>query len=83
MTQSEIRLTAVFETVEHGWVQGRIRELPGVITAAPDRAEAEEGLLDALREYLLASAGDSQDESGASVEELRLQVVLSGQGMTG
>lgn len=47
-------LNAVFETVEAGWVQGRIVELPAVITAAPTAEEAEHMLLDALREYVLA-----------------------------
>lgn len=45
-------LTAVYESVENGWVQGRLEELPGVITAAPTREEAEELLADALSEYL-------------------------------
>lgn len=51
-----ISLTAVYEPVEHGWVQARIAELPAVITAAPTLAEAKELLVDALREYLLSLA---------------------------
>jgi predicted RNase H-like HicB family nuclease len=47
-------LTAVFEPVEEGWVQGTIAELPGVITAGPTIEEAKTLLLDALREYFLA-----------------------------
>lgn len=77
MSMADIRLTAVFETVEQGWVHAYIRELPGVITAAPDRAEAEEGLLDALREYLLASAVEDEEPRGA-IQELRLQAALTG-----
>lgn len=49
-----LSLTAVFQPDENGWVQATIREIPGVITAAPTRAEAEDLLLDALREYLLS-----------------------------
>ena len=48
----EVTLTAIFEAVEDGWTQARIRELPEVITAAPTRDEAEESLKDALLEYL-------------------------------
>jgi predicted RNase H-like HicB family nuclease len=47
-------LTAVFRTVENGWVQASLQEVPGVITVAPTRAEAESMLADALHEYLLA-----------------------------
>lgn len=46
--------TARYETVEGGWVQATIDELPTVITAAPSYKEAKEGLADALYEYLLA-----------------------------
>jgi predicted RNase H-like HicB family nuclease len=46
--------TARYETVEDGWVQATIDELPTVITAAPSYEEAKEDLADALHEYLLA-----------------------------
>ena len=46
-----ILLTPLFEEVDNGWIQARIRELPEVITAAPTRAEARELLDDALSEY--------------------------------
>jgi predicted RNase H-like HicB family nuclease len=45
-------LTPIYEEVEDGWIQGRIAEIPAVITAGRDRAEAEFMLRDALREYL-------------------------------
>jgi len=47
-------LTAILEPVEDGWVQARIAEIPGVITAGADEAEARDLLVDALREYMLA-----------------------------
>ena len=53
---SSIPLSILYETVEDGWVQARIEELPAVITAAPTRLEAREQVLDALREYLLANS---------------------------
>lgn len=71
----EFDLTAVFQVVEDGWVQARIRELPGVITVAPTREEAEELLVDALREYMMA--GDTDEEGpdgGLEVAGLRIAV---------
>jgi predicted RNase H-like HicB family nuclease len=61
MASRRFALTAVYETVEQGWVQARVHELPGVITAAPTRTEAEELLLDAIHEYLVAMRSDSND----------------------
>ncbi|MGH8932867.1 MAG: type II toxin-antitoxin system HicB family antitoxin [Egibacteraceae bacterium] len=80
MATTRFRLTAIYETVENGWVQARVEELPGVITAAPGQAQAEELLLDALREYLLALL-DSEHakanmESG-SAQRSALEVTLS------
>ena len=45
----DLLLTAVYEEVEQGWTQARIAEIPAVITAAPNRAEAKDLLEDALR----------------------------------
>jgi predicted RNase H-like HicB family nuclease len=72
-------LTAVFEEVEEGWVQARVKEIPAVITAGPSRAEAEDLLFDALQEYVL-SLGDGPEgaaDSEAILEELTFQVSLS------
>lgn len=58
-----LHLTPVYRTVENGWTQAELTELPGVVTAAPSQEEAEELLVDALREFLLsfgpAQASDS------------------------
>ena len=72
---SKLKLTAVYEPVENGWTQGRLVELPGVITAAPTLAEAKEMLRDALVEYL-ASFDSAPDASapGAESEELELTI---------
>lgn len=59
---ASMTLTAVYESVESGWVQARVQELPSVITAAPTRAEAREMLEDAVREYFLAMQGEAADE---------------------
>ena len=71
-----LSLTAVFEPDENDWVQATIREIPGVITAAPTREEAEELLLDALREYLLSFQVDPSP-SDIMGEVVRLQIQLS------
>lgn len=63
---SELALTAIFEQAEGGWTQGRIRELPQAITAAPTRQEAEESLTDALLEYLATLGEPLETEPGAS-----------------
>jgi predicted RNase H-like HicB family nuclease len=55
-----VTFTAIYETVENGWVQARLVEIPGVITAGATRDEAEAMLVDALREYLLSFAEPPQ-----------------------
>lgn len=73
-----LTLTAIFEPVEGGWVQARLRELPEVITAAPSHDEAREMLADALREYLLSLADDAEPvEHGAGAVWESFDVFLS------
>lgn len=70
-----LSLTAIFEPDENDWVQARIREIPGVVTAAPTRAEAEEFLLDALREYLLSfQVEPAQPEGDGEIAQLQIQL---------
>lgn len=45
----------IYEEVENGWIQASVEGLPGVITCAPTRAEAETLITDALHEYQLAA----------------------------
>lgn len=71
---NEVTLTAIFENVEDGWVQGRIREIPGVVTAAPTRQEAEVDLKDALLEYLATFSEPLEDNDQAESQGLRLTV---------
>ena len=71
-----LSLTAIFEPDENDWVQATIREIPGVITAAPTRAEAEDMLLDALREYLLSLQVDPPP-IGGDRETAKLQILLT------
>ncbi len=65
---SSFELTAIFEPVEDGWIQARIAEIPGVITAGPDVESAKELLADALREYVLA-LGDLDQPTDRSPAE--------------
>lgn len=73
---TRLALTAVYETVEGGWTQARVEELPAVITAAPTLDEAKELLLDALREYLLSLASEPSTPEGPG-ERVPLQIVIS------
>jgi hypothetical protein len=70
-----LQLTPVYEQVEGGWTQAGLLELPGVITAAPSREEAQDMLVDALREFLLSfSDGVTPATAAASPEGLTLTV---------
>jgi predicted RNase H-like HicB family nuclease len=73
---TDLTWTAVFETVEDGWVQARVAELPAVITAAPTLDEAKALLLDAVREYLLALRQDPAEPAGESAHQEPLHVVI-------
>ncbi len=55
-----VRFTPIYEEVENGWIQGRIKELPGVITAAPTHDEAREMLADALREFVASYVAEGK-----------------------
>jgi predicted RNase H-like HicB family nuclease len=71
-----LRLTPVYEQVEGGWTQAGLVELPGVITAAPTREEAQDMLLDALREFLLSFGDGSPPPSANETEGLTLSVTI-------
>lgn len=49
-----LRLTAVYEPDEGGWVQARVLEWPAVVTCGRDLDEARAMLHDALREMVLS-----------------------------
>lgn len=73
-----VQLTPVYELVDAGWTQARIAELPGVITAAPTREQAQDMLLDALREFLLSfGPGHPTPDAGVAEGPLILTVNLS------
>lgn len=69
-----IPLTVVFETVEDGWTQATIAELPSVITAAPSRGEAKELVVDALHEFLRSLEREPDVAPGADSEPVELLI---------
>lgn len=73
---TDLTWTAVFETVEGGWVQARVAELPGVVTVGPTLAEAKVLLLDAVREYLLSLRQDPPEPTADSARREVLHVVI-------
>jgi predicted RNase H-like HicB family nuclease len=71
----DLKFTAVYEPDENGWTQGRLVELPGVITAAPTRAEAKVMLRDALTQYLASfDSTPAAEGPGVECEELKLTI---------
>jgi predicted RNase H-like HicB family nuclease len=74
----DISFTALYEVVEDGWVQARVRELPEVITVAPTKEQAREFLLDAVSEYLRSLGGNGAKEfEGNLMAEEPLEISLS------
>ena len=57
-TTDQLSFTITLEPVEDGWFMARVEEFPEVVTAGPTRDQARLMALDALREYLAASADE-------------------------
>lgn len=76
-----LELTAIFESVDDGWVQGRIAQLPAVITAGRSIEEARDLLADALREYFLAMSQTAEGRASdvpEGAQEQSFELMLSG-----
>lgn len=73
---SVVEFTAQFDVAENGWVQGQLKDLPGVITAAPSLNEAKDMLADALREYLLSLGGTEGVETSKAIADAPLEIVI-------
>lgn len=78
MDAEELTLTVVYESVDEGWVQARIAELPAVITVGHDKDEARVLVVDSLREYLLANAAELAATPGEQREELKVLLRTAG-----
>ena len=59
--------------VEDGWVMAQVREIPAVVTAAPNEAEARDLIVDALREFL---ASFTEPDPISSAEDLHLTLTI-------
>jgi predicted RNase H-like HicB family nuclease len=72
----KLTLTAIYEPVGDGWIQARVRELPGVITAGRSREEVEELLVDAALEYLrsFGEAVDADEDAAEDRQPLELTI---------
>lgn len=75
-----VSCTVILEEIGDGWVQARLHEFPGVITAAPSREQAAEDVVDALREYLLSmrDAPGPRSEPENAAETIQLTIALRG-----
>lgn len=63
-------LSVVYEDVEGGMIQATVPAVPGTISVGHSRAEARDGVLDALAEMLAAPPRASTD----STELLRVRL---------
>jgi predicted RNase H-like HicB family nuclease len=74
-TVNRIRLTAVFEPDDAGWINARVLELPGANTCARSIEEAKEMLADAVRELIASYADEAREaSSGARYETLEIDL---------
>jgi predicted RNase H-like HicB family nuclease len=75
-TVDRIRLTAVFEPDEDGWINARVLELPGANTCARSVEEAKEMLADAVRELIASYADEAREtrSSGTRYETLEIDL---------
>jgi predicted RNase H-like HicB family nuclease len=73
-----LKITAIYEPVEDGWVQARIAELPAVITAAPTLDEAKVLLRDALAEYFASLQSPDSGAGSPNSDREELQLMIAG-----
>ena len=75
-TVDRIRLTAVFEPGEDGWINARVLELPGANTCARSLAEAKEMLADAVRELIASYAEEAREAQSSRTRYETLEIDL-------
>jgi predicted RNase H-like HicB family nuclease len=75
-TVDRIRLTAVFEPDEDGWINARVLELPGANTCARSIEEAKELLADAVRELVASYADEARKTRSSSTRFETLEIDL-------
>jgi len=69
----KLKLTAVFEPGEDGWINVHVLEIPGINTCGRGEAEAREMLADAVREFV-ASLADEADPAAARYETIEFDL---------
>ena len=75
-TVDRIRLTAVFESGEDGWINARVLELPGANTCARSVEEAKEMLADAVREVVASYVDEVRQQGSSSTRYETLEIDL-------
>jgi predicted RNase H-like HicB family nuclease len=75
-TVDRIRLTAVLEPDEDGWINARVLELPSANTCARSLEEAKEMLADAVRELVASYASEAREAQSDSTRYETLEIDL-------
>lgn len=71
-----LRLTAVYEPDDGGWVYAHVLEIPGINTSAPTKAEAKAMLVDAARELIASLADDAERRQSPSTSYETVEIDL-------
>jgi len=75
-----LKLTAVYEDGDDGWIVASIPEVPGVLSQGCDLAEARLMIRSALADWLRWYVADQRpaEAAPASARQERLEVVIAG-----
>jgi predicted RNase H-like HicB family nuclease len=71
-----LRLTAVYEPDENGWISARVLEIPGVNTCGHTEEEAKAMLVDAVREFVASLADEADRAASDSTRYETLEIDL-------
>jgi predicted RNase H-like HicB family nuclease len=76
-TVNRLRLTAILEPGEDGWINARVLEFPGANTCGRTVEEAKDMLADAVRELVASHAEDARrsGSSDARYEPLEIDLI--------
>lgn len=72
-----LRVTAVYEPDDDGWIYTHVLEIPGINTSARTEAEAREMLEDAVREFVASLTDDAEREAAPNTRYERLEIELA------
>ena len=71
-----LRVTAVYEPDDKGWIYAHVLEIPGINTSAPTEAEAKEMLEDAVREFVASLTDLAEREAAPNTRYETLEIEL-------